>query len=112
MLEIDKYGDVEERARTVDAKTVAYKKFSNEREKIYPKVEFIMDNIEPGIEVTNLNVSPSSFSISFSGRSALDFTNLIVKYLDSGFISDVIIRSASLDKTENVFKVVLDGNFK
>ena len=112
VLEIEVYGDVEERAKNIDAKTVAYKKFSNERKELLPKVEFVLDNIGSNIELKTMKITSSSFSISFSGKTALDFTNLIVKYLEQDMLSEVIIRSASLDKSENRFNVVLDGNFK
>jgi hypothetical protein len=112
VLEIESYGDVEERARNIDAKTVAYKKFSNERKVILPKLEFVLDNIDSSIELKNMTITSSSFSISFSGRTALDFTNLILRYLEDDMLSEIIIRSASLDKSENRFNVVLEGNFK
>lgn len=112
VLEIEGFGDVEERARNIDAKTVAYKKFSNERRVILPKLEFVLDNIESDIELKNMDISPDRFSISFSGRTALDFTNLIVRYLEDDMLSEIVIRSASLNKTENQFNVVLEGSFK
>jgi hypothetical protein len=112
VLEIESFGDVEERARNIDSKTVAYKKFSNERKVILPKVEFVFDNIGPDIELKNAEISSTSFLISFSGKSALDFTNLIIRYLEKDMLSEVIIRSASLDKSKNRFNVVLEGSFK
>jgi hypothetical protein len=112
MEEIELFGDVEEKVKSIDAKTFAYKKFSNEREELLPKVEFVFDNIGEDIEIKTVDISPFSFSISFSGKTALDFTNLIVRYLEKDILSEIVIRSASLDKSKNLFNVVLDGSFK
>ncbi|MBW6441925.1 hypothetical protein K0B04_03440 [Patescibacteria group bacterium] len=112
ILEVDSYADVEEIAKSIDAKTLAYKKFSNERNPLLFKTEFVLDNIGPNIELKSMQIDSSGFSISFLGNSALDFTNLIMTYLEKDMLSEIIIRSASLDKSKDRFNVVLDGNFK
>lgn len=112
VIEVESYEDVEEIAKLIDAKTVAYKKFSSERGVILPKTEFVLDNIGSEIELKSMQITSSGFTINFSGKSALDFTNLIVKYLEDDMLSEIIIRSASLDRSRERFNVVLDGNFK
>ena len=110
--EIETYSDIEEKARKISDKTVTYKKFLSNRSLISDKVDYIVDNIGSEIEFTNFDLNQQGFSISVSGRDAIDFTNLIVRYLEGGMVSEIIINSASLDKSENIYKVLLRGNFK
>lgn len=110
--EIDTYAGIEERARRISDKTLAYKKFLNGRVLISKKIDFVLDNIHSGIELSNLQINPEGFTISVAGKSALDFTNLILRYLEGDMVAEMIIQSASLDKTENQYKVMLRGNFK
>lgn len=110
--EIDTYAGIEDKARRISNKTVAYKKFLNARVLMSEKIDFVLDSIRSGIELSNFQVNPFSFSISVEGKSALDFTNLILRFLEGGLVSEIVIESASLDKTENQYKVMLRGNFK
>jgi len=110
--EIETYSDIEEKARKISDKTVTYKKFLSNRSLISDKVDYIVDNIGSEIDFTNFDLNQQGFSISVSGRDAIDFTNLIVRYLEGGMVSEIIINSASLDKSENIYKVLLRGNFK
>lgn len=112
MEEIDTYAGVEEIARRISDKTLAYKKFLNGRVLISEKIDFVLDNIRSGIELDNLQINQEGFTISIAGKSALDFTNLILRYLEGDVVAEMIIQSASLDKTENQYKVMLRGNFK
>ncbi|HPD73905.1 MAG TPA: hypothetical protein P5014_02415, partial [Patescibacteria group bacterium] len=110
--EIQTYSDIEEKAKRISDKTVMYKKFLSSRFLISDKVDYVIDNIGSEIELSNLDISQQGFSISISGKDAIDFTNLIVRYLEDGLVSEIVINSASLDKSENIYKVMLRGNFK
>ena len=110
--EIQTYSDIEEKAKRISDKTVMYKKFLSSRFLISDKVDYVIDNIGSEIELSNLDISQQGFSISISGKDAIDFTNLIVRYLEDGLVSEILINSASLDKSENIYKVMLRGNFK
>ena len=110
--EIETYSDIEEKAKRISDKTVMYKKFLSSRFLISDKVDYVIDNIGSEIELSNLDISQQGFSISISGKDAIDFTNLIVRYLEDGLVSEIVINSASLDKSDNVYKVMLRGNFK
>ena len=110
--EIDTYVGVEEKARRISDKTLAYKKFLNGRTLISNKIDFVLDNIRSGIELNNLQIDQEGFTLSVTGKSALEFTNLILRYLEGDMVAEMIIQSASLDKTENQYKVMLRGNFK
>jgi len=110
--EIESYSDIEEKAKRISDKTITYKKFLSSRFLISDKVDYVLDNIGPEIELSNLDINQQGFSISISGKDAIDFTNLIVRYLEDGLVSEIVINSASLDKSDNVYKVMLRGNFK
>ena len=110
--EIESYSDIEEKAKRISDKTIAYKKFLSSRFLISDKVDYVLDNIGPEIELSNLDINQQGFSISISGKDAIDFTNLIVRYLEDGLVSEIVINSASLDKSGNIYKVMLRGNFK
>jgi len=110
--EIESYSDIEEKAKRISDKTITYKKFLSSRFLISDKVDYVLDNIGPEIELSNLDINQQGFSISISGKDAIDFTNLIVRYLEDGLVSEIVINSASLDKSENIYQVMLRGNFK
>lgn len=110
--EIESYSDIEEKAKRISDKTITYKKFLSSRFLISDKVDYVLDNIGPEIELSNLDINQQGFSISISGKDAIDFTNLIVRYLEDGLVSEIVINSASLDKSGNIYKVMLRGNFK
>ena len=110
--EIETYSDIEEKAKRISDKTVTYKKFLASRFLISDKVDYVIDNIGSEIELSNLDLSQQGLPISLSGKDAIDFTNLIVRYLEDGLVSEIVINSASLDKSENIYKVMLRGNFK
>ena len=112
LKKIESYSDVEVRAKDIDAKTVAYKRFSNERRKISSKTKFVLENMGSNIELKSLSINHESFSISVKGDNAISFTNLIMRYLEEGMVSEIIIRSASLNKSENKFDVNMEGVFK
>ena len=109
---VDSYADVEAKAREIDAKTLSYKKFSNQRKTILDKTKFILDNIGPDIQMKSVNISHINFTVYFSGKTALDFTKLITRYLEKDMLSEMIITSASLNTSEGRFNVSLTGNFK
>ncbi len=71
-----------------------------------------MDNLGSEIELNSIDHNQQGFSMSITGKDAIDFTNLIVRYLEGGLVSEIIINSASLDKSEDTYKVMLSGNFK
>ena len=110
--EIETYSDVEEKAKRISDKTVAYKKFLSNRLLISDKVDYVMDNLGSEIELNSIDINQQGFSMSITGKDAIDFTNLIVRYLEGGLVSEIIINSASLDKSEDTYKVTLSGNFK
>lgn len=110
--EVDSYKDTEARAKEISAKTLAYKKFLNGRKNLLDKTKFVLDNIGFGIKAKSVNINHTGFSINFTGESPLDFTNLITTYLEKDMVSEMIINSASLDKSKNVLNVSLMGNFK
>jgi len=111
-LEVDTYAGVEEKAKKIDAKTLAYKKFSNERELLLDKTKFVLDNIGANITLKSLNIDHSRFAITFSGKTALDFTNLILNYLEKDMLAEIVLRSASFDKSKEQYNVTLEGTFK
>ncbi len=110
--EIETYSDVEEKAKRISDKTVAYKKFLSNRLLISDKVDYVMDNLGSEIELNSIDINQQGFSMSITGKDAIDFTNLIVRYLEGDLVSEIIINSASLDKSEDTYKVTLSGNFK
>lgn len=110
--EIDTYAGVEEKARLINDKTLSYKKFLDGRQKISDKTNYVLDNVGSEVELKNLRLNNSGFDISFSGKNALDFTNLIVRYLGGGMVSEIVINSANLDKSKDLFNVTIRGNFK
>jgi len=110
--EIDSYAGVEEKAKRISDKTFLYKKFSNDRKLLSEKLNYVLDNIGPDVILEDVQMDHLGFALSLSGKSALDFTNLIVRYLEGNILSEIVIVSANFDKSENDFNVRIDGVFK
>ena len=110
--EIDSYAGIEEKAKRISDKTFLYKKFSNDRELLSEKLNYVLDNIGPDVILEDVQMDHLGFALSLSGKSALDFTNLIVRYLEGNMLSEIVIVSANFDKSENDFNVKIDGVFK
>ena len=110
--EIDSYAGVEEKAKRISDKTFLYKKFSNDRKLLSEKLNYVLDNIGPDVILEDVQMDHLGFALSLSGKSALDFTNLIVRYLEGDMLSEIVIVSANFDKSENDFNVKIDGVFK
>ena len=110
--EIDSYAGVEEKAKRISDKTFLYKKFSNDRKLLSEKLNYVLDNIGPDVILEDVQMDHLGFALSLSGKSALDFTNLIVRYLEGNMLSEIVIVSANFDKSENDFNVKIDGVFK
>lgn len=110
--EIDSYAGVEEKAKRISDKTFLYKKFSNDRKLLSEKLNYVLDNIGPDVILEDVQMDHLGFALSLSGKSALDFTNLIVRYLEGNMLSEIVIVSANFDKSENDFNVRIDGVFK
>lgn len=109
---VDSFGDVETRAKAISSKVAAYKKFSNERKKLLEKTKFVMSSAGSDIELKNVQLDYSGFTISFSGNTTFSITNLLLRLLEGDLVSEIVIRSASLDKSNNGFNVIISGNFK
>ena len=110
--EIDSYAGVEEKAKRISDKTFLYKKFSNDRKLLSEKLNYVLDNIGSDVILEDVQMDHLGFALSLSGKSALDFTNLIVRYLEGNMLSEIVIVSANFDKSENDFNVRIDGVFK
>ena len=110
--EIDSYAGIEEKAKRISDKTFLYKKFSNDRELLSEKLNYVLDNIGPDVILEDVQMDHLGFALSLSGKSALDFTNLIVRYLEGNILSEIVIVSANFDKSENDFNVRIDGVFR
>ena len=110
--EIDSYAGVEEKAKRISDKTFLYKKFSNDRKLLSEKLNYVLDNVGSDVTLEDVQMDHLGFVLSLSGKSALDFTNLIVRYLEGDMLSEIVIVSANFDKSENDFNVKIDGVFK
>jgi len=110
--EIDSYAGVEEKAKRISDKTFLYKKFSNDRKLLSEKLNYVLDNVGSDVTLEDVQMDHLGFALSLSGKSALDFTNLIVRYLEGDMLSEIVIVSANFDKSENDFNVKIDGVFK
>lgn len=109
---VDSYSEIEERAKSISDKTVAYKRFLNDRVVMYDKTAYAIDNIGTEITLTTLQVSPETFSLSVSSKNAVEITNLIIRYLDKGLVSEIVLESAAFDRSKSEYKVMLRGTFK
>ena len=109
---VSSYAEVEERGRSIDEKTIFYKKTLNEKREISSKAGFITENLGYDVELRNLLLDHNSFSLSIRGATPFTFASLIARYLEGDVVSEVVIKTASLNAMEGNFDVVMEGSFR
>jgi len=109
---VKSYSDVEERAKIIGEKTILYKKILSGKDAVSPKVKFVMNNLGSNVELRDVDLQKTGFSLSIKVDTPYDFTNLISRYLEGDMISEISIESASLDMQDSKFNVYMKGVFK
>jgi hypothetical protein len=106
------YDGVEVKAKDIDEKIIAYKKFLDNRKVFLDKFKYVLEKKGDYVELKSLDVDHYGFIMSFSVKDAVSFTKLITAYLEGDIISDVNIQSATTNTERDVFDVSIHGGFK
>lgn len=97
-------------SREVVNKINLYKKISSNTYQVGNKLKFITENLGE-VLMTSINVSDKKFELVAKGPSALSFSLLLHTYLNSNLISEIVIKSATLNIVDNTYEVTLEGVF-
>ena len=106
-----RYFQTEINAKDLDARIAYYKKKKSEKKKLFDKTSFVFEKLLPEINLNKLDITEDRFVISIAGENPSSFTNLIYKYLEGNTVSEVILKSASFNSRENIYKVGMEGVF-
>ncbi len=103
---------MEANAKSIDKRTVYYKKLLSLRRSISSKVEFITNKTASDITVTNIRYTPEGFYISANGPDAYSCSKLISGYLSENVVSEIAIQGAKFNTRTGRFEIDMEGKFK
>jgi hypothetical protein len=110
--EVGRYTLVEKQATEIKKRTDFYESTLSKRHLLGDKAQTIFLNIDPTTSLNTISITPEKFTMTIEVLSPLDFAKLVSRYLESGRIASITLRSADLLANKNVFKIVLEGTYK
>jgi hypothetical protein len=90
----------------------AYKNAQNNRRLLLPKVTFVLSKIGSDLQIQRFTLNASSFNLLFKSPGAYNVTKLISSYLQDKTVSEIHLKTASLDSISGVFVIEMEGVFK
>jgi hypothetical protein len=98
-------------ARSLFKRIENYKSAITQKNGYSDKVAFTLSILDPSTFST-ISIDENEFNVTLSGRSAIYYSSLILRFLESEEISQIYLRSAQLDpKLRGTYIVVLRGEF-
>jgi len=97
--------------RRTGLKISAYKSYLSSRKGISDKTSFVLGKIG-GLQVDEFQIDPAKFSLTVVGGNAYDFTKLIFDYLSGSVVSEIRLKSASINPATDLFTVSIEGAFQ
>ena len=107
---VKSYPDLKEDAAELAEIINYYKNSVESREYLGAKLKLVKD-IPGSITIRSFNIDSSGFNILAEGPSVSPFTNMIINYLNTREISQIQISSATYEKNQDLYKVLLNGEF-
>lgn len=101
----------ENEVKDLYARLVYYKKRQSEKPTLFDKTSFVIENFSVEVGLNKLDITKDGFTINVVGENPASFTKLIYKYLESDFVSEIILKSASYNSRENIYRVGMEGVF-
>lgn len=112
LSKIETYSNVESLYKDISNKITQYKKLKSARLSMTDKVETTTQNVQADIDINYIKIQEKDFEIKASSKNLLSFSSLILNYLNSGKVSEISLKSASLSSTREVYDVEFIGKFK
>lgn len=106
------YSLVRAKAMSLNKKIDFYNQTLSRRVSVGEKNKVLFSNVSSTSSVKNALVTSDKFTLSIEVLSPYDFGVLINKYLDSGHIAEISLKSAELSPKTNIYEVTLQGKFK
>lgn len=97
--------EVEIEANKLMNKIDFYKKVEAERRLFGEDLEQVIELVPSGVEITGIKYDEGVVSLKAQAESALIFSLLISRYFEADLVSEIILRSAELQASRNVFNV-------
>ena len=104
--------DSEKEAINVYNKTLYYKQLLGLRKILSRKTSFVYKNITGNIKLEILRITYTGFEVTAKAENTYDFTKFISDYLSGGYVSEIVLKSASFDPRTKEYEFTIGGNFK
>lgn len=110
---LEEKAKTEETINTILLQTTKYKEIEATRDTYADKINLIYNQLLPQVELVDLVINnPKNIQMEILSQDALTISLLISKYLESGEIEQIIIRTARLSTRRNEFSAELQIDFK
>ena len=94
----------------ISKKIDLFKKYKADSRKLTPYANLIVNS--EGFDFESLSLSSTDASFSGTTLSPITFSLLVAEYLQSGLIDSVILQSASLNTSENIYELQVNLKLK
>jgi hypothetical protein len=103
--------EIEQLARDTLNRTKLYHTFESQRTEVGGKTELLLNNIPPELTLRSIKIEPSSAELTVEAESALSFTKLITKYFEIGLAREIVLHSAFLKSSTDIFVLDLEVTY-
>lgn len=108
---LDEYSIVKKQAIDIDKKTAFYTGALSRRAILGDKAEVIFSNLGESIILRSATITNERFGLDFVVTSPLDFAKLVDRYLQTGVVSHVTLKSADFITGTGTYLVVIEGGY-
>ncbi len=94
------------------SKITSYKDTLEKRLPLSAKTSFVLSKITPDTQVQQFSINKSSFEVMIKSNGAYSVTKLISSYLKDKSLTEIRLKSASIDSNNDMFSVDMEGVFR
>lgn len=109
--QLDQYNAVETETRDIITRTAYYQDIVSQRQLVGNNVEKSINIIPAGISIKSIKLNAEKASLKMTTNRPLQISALITKYLEDGFVKEIILETAILNKITNEFDVAMEISF-
>ncbi len=89
-----------------------YKQALDSRKPLTAKVSFVLSRINPVVDLLDAEFSSNEFTVTLKSNTGKDITDTFMLWLKDGSVTQVSIKSASLDPSTKKYTVILGGSYR
>jgi len=116
ILQAEKISQLEKELKSLETLTKIskkidlFKKYKADSRKLTPYADLLINS--DGFDFKNFRLSSTDASFSGTTPSPVTFSLLVAEYLQSGLIDSVVLQSASLNTSENIYELQVSLKLK